>query len=273
MEGGDDIFHYCILVCTNAEIELQKFSLDEFLNEMRKDNRFGSFLDKIDERVVAVNNKTKSPEEKERNREAIIALVDKVVEENRKQGRAETCSNELFKQADKLHKTLVNKYRCHPIILNAVIEATIKLTNSILRPNQTKFMSEVKTILQKNELCKFDQKTQKFILTNDGKCIEVSYDTFEQDISLIFSETRESMASLFQFSSDDIGNSALITAIKYVSICFACAAVYLICKHTPLISTSYHTFLSVTSFVNTKITDFIISPLEACVDRLLYFYR
>ncbi|XP_071830612.1 GTPase IMAP family member 8-like isoform X2 [Apostichopus japonicus] len=206
MEGGDDIFHYCILVCTNAEIELQEFSLDDFLNEMRKDNHFGSFLDKIDERVVAVNNKTKSPEEKERNREAIIALVDKVVEENRKHGRAETCSNELFKQADKLHKTLVNKYRCHPTIVNAVIEATIKLTNSILRPNQNKFMSEVKTILRKNEFCKFDQKTQKFIFTNDGKCIEVSYDTFEQEINRIFSETRDNMSILIQFLPAGIGN-------------------------------------------------------------------
>lgn len=103
-----DILKYCTLIFTKAETELNDYPLEAFLNRMKENENFKDFVNKINHRVIAVNNSTNIPAEQERNRKEIIAMVDELVEHNRQQGRSGIYKYKLHKKVEKgLHLIMV----------------------------------------------------------------------------------------------------------------------------------------------------------------------
>lgn len=76
-EFGANIQASCILVYSHAEFLKTDTTLDQFLHDQKKGSeKLSSYFKRFKAKVVAVNNSSNIPAEKERNQNAIIALID-----------------------------------------------------------------------------------------------------------------------------------------------------------------------------------------------------
>lgn len=140
-----------MLTYTKAETELEMCTLGE-LNKMKKENVSNRrFLAKINNRVVAVNNKCLEPAEALLNRGALIEMVDLVVVKNIQNGKP-VWTGDIFEKAGKLQEkltSLVQDKSFHPEMVNATIE--VKIHNTSARQPFDTFLKEVISILRERE--------------------------------------------------------------------------------------------------------------------------
>lgn len=97
-------------------------SLDQFLEKQKKHPSAKEFLDDMDWRVVAINNKTDIPAEKERNHHTLITMIDRLVRQNERK----VYTNNLFTKAHEIHNKLqssITSSGWHSTLVSAVIEA------------------------------------------------------------------------------------------------------------------------------------------------------
>lgn len=141
-----------MLTYTKAETELETCALDEFLKAKKENASNREFLEKINERVVAINNISSIPAEALRNRVALINMVDVVVAENIRHGHPKIFTNDLFKAAGKLQDKLTGVVwanNFHQVIVNATIEVFI--SNASYKLSFEIFLTEVISILRGRE--------------------------------------------------------------------------------------------------------------------------
>ncbi|KAJ8033823.1 Cortactin-binding protein 2 [Holothuria leucospilota] len=101
---GGNIKPFRILVYTNAQCQLQDKDLDKFCLHQTQDEAqlITKFIEELNENIVAVDNKTTVPAERERNQNVILALVDKV----RRQNKGSVYTSEMFSKALEEHKKM-----------------------------------------------------------------------------------------------------------------------------------------------------------------------
>lgn len=186
-----------MLVYTKPEAALRYISLEEFVERQKEDEGMKCFLEKLGDRVMDVSNNTENPGQDPRNKDAIIAMVDRVIENNIIKQKPIVFTNDTFEKAKELRKqvvTLVERERCHPSLVNAVIEAIILFSNwgTI---SKKEFVDKVMEILCKNKQYKKDGTNVVFRNDNlvtitpvvDCKVhIEVIYEAARSNISVFY---------------------------------------------------------------------------------------
>lgn len=187
---GDNVFNYCLLVYTTPETELKYGSLEDFLIRMKELRQYRKFLQKINDRVIAVNNVTSETEKLAQNRQILIEMMENVVRENKSLKRPEVFTNKLFVEAKRLHNKLP-KDICHQSIANAVVEVILSTHFLLIRTsNRDRMVSKVIETLGKCELCKIT--STDFTFSNDGNCAKFDFKQCKEDIKNICGKTAES---------------------------------------------------------------------------------
>lgn len=128
-------------------------TLDEFLKAKKENASNRDFLEKINDRVIAINNTSSIPAEALRNRIALIEMTGVVVAENIRKGNPVLFTNDLFDSAGALHKKIASIVRDNefpPALINATVE-TIKNNCSSRLPFDV-FLKKVVTILNAREM-------------------------------------------------------------------------------------------------------------------------
>lgn len=80
MTFGGSFKNYCALVFTHADS--MEVSLDQFLKEQKGSESFSDFIKEFGRNVVAVNNKSRVPAERMRNKQVILSMIDSVKVKN-----------------------------------------------------------------------------------------------------------------------------------------------------------------------------------------------
>ncbi|PIK62138.1 hypothetical protein BSL78_00860 [Apostichopus japonicus] len=124
-----------MLAYTKAESVLETCTLRQFLEAKKENASNRDFLEKINNRVVAINNISTIPAEALRNRVALIEMTGVVVADNIRKGNPVLFTNDLFDSAGTLHKkiaSVVQDNEFSPALINATIETIINDCSSML---------------------------------------------------------------------------------------------------------------------------------------------
>lgn len=187
--GDANFFNYVMVVYTNAEGALKKSSLDDFLVSAKENKEYKTFLDSIKDRVVAIDNTTELPVEFERNREVIIAMADKTYKEN----ESSVYTNNVITKADKLHEDIeeaVKLNRCHPVLVNAVVEGIISVSIFDLLDVDKFKEGVISSLMQRDTVEKINGH---YVFNYDGKKTELLGYELEKQIKIIFRDCYNSL--------------------------------------------------------------------------------
>lgn len=194
---GDNVFNYCLLVYTKAELVLNDLSLEEFLETEKRHPLYSQFLEAINYRIVTVNNSSTVEEVKKSNRQKIIESVENIVKKNKEH---QVYPKILSKTVKRLYEKLPQDI-LHPSIANAVIEV-ISTTFAEGMVHKNKWLAtKVVNTLQKCELCEITSEYFKF--SNDGNCHSFNYEECWNNIEYLCGvtkrslETRDALVALF----------------------------------------------------------------------------
>lgn len=119
--GGEAKKHR-LVVYTHAECLPVDMNLDEFCEKQKEsDSTIASFLEDMGRNIVAVNNASNIPAERKRNQSVIIAMVDRMNNEN---GYSAYTSN-VIKEANKMRRDLMKMLsgqNINPKVIDTVID-------------------------------------------------------------------------------------------------------------------------------------------------------
>lgn len=208
-DGSEDFFNHCMVVYTKAETELDQFSLVQFLEMKKEHERNRCLLEAIDYRVVAVNNRSEVPAEIKRNREAILAMAAKVVDDNLTAKRSDVFTNKTFMKALELHDMIsgiVEQKTFDPILMNATIETIIN-ASVFKKVKEKTFFNEVITVLNNSESCTRIKDNGDLVIERDGNRFVVPRRDYEHVLRLIY---REIKPNVKEFINELVKNLALL---------------------------------------------------------------
>lgn len=189
--GDESVYGWCMVLYTRAEAEFTHQSLDDYLGEQKKHKYLQTFFEALEDRVVAVNTKTTDQTEKEQNRECIIAMVDKVIENNEKKNRTVLNGSKLFRNAKEAYEAVVSEIPpggLNPVLISAIIETMIEGSVSE-NTSENRFTQSVFNLITQSETC---SATQSMLIFNfDEDEYRISHAELKSQVKQIFEKIKE----------------------------------------------------------------------------------
>lgn len=172
---GGNLRKHSILVYTHAECLPVDTDLQEFLcRQTESETPVSGFLDELGTNIVAVNNNSPVPAERQRNQDEILSLIDKMMQENNNM----PYTSDMFEEAGKLRKqekAMLSSKKVNPKLRDTVHEVIVENPREkLLIPSLTKKVEE-KLTEQLKEL-------KEFTLNNAMQDVEKEISKISKDL-------------------------------------------------------------------------------------------
>lgn len=200
---GGNMEDYRLLVYSHYDSLSPETTLDKYWNGQKKGREsISSFLQSFRQNVVGINNKCNSQAEKKRYQTAIIALTDRLREQNDNLLYTNTLFRKAAKEKEKLQKIAKTE------LGSAIVQSVEKVfaTNDKLDVCCTEFVDEVLTQLQK----------QNLIFPNQSKSLtHVSETLFHADDENVIHDRKNTFN---MYVDDEVRNDVKNICVEYNKI-------------------------------------------------------